>query len=50
MNEISYVQNTLQLTQTIKSYWMYILGLILLITYGYFTKSKKTMKSLFKGG
>lgn len=50
MNEFSYTQNTLQLTQTIKAYWMYILGLIILITYGYFTKTKKTVKSLFKGG
>jgi len=50
MKELSYLETSPQLTETIKAYWMYILGLLLLITYGYFTKSKKTMKTFFKGG
>ena len=50
MNEVSYAQNNLSLIQTIESYWIYILGIILVILGYYFTKTTKTVKNLFKGG
>jgi hypothetical protein len=50
MNELSYLEHSSQLSQIIKDYWIYLLGLFILIAYGYFTKAKKTIKSMFKGG
>ncbi len=43
--------NVTQLVEMIKNYWLYLLGLILVIFYTFFfKKAKKVFKNIMKGG
>ena len=47
MDNLNYQQTSL--IETVQSYWIFILA-ILVTCYLYFSTSKKSIKSIFKGG
>ncbi len=50
MDSLFYSQNSTMLVEQIKMYWMYILSILILITYCCYSKTKKFAKNIMKGG
>lgn len=43
-------QTSLLLVEQIKSYWLYILAILLLVSYFCYSNTKKYVKKIMKGG
>lgn len=45
-----YSQSSLTILEQIKSYWLYILAILLFVIYGCCSNTKKYVKKMMKGG